>query len=139
MFVLALLITTQPYLGVYDDSDPAFLKWLHAIGIALIFHSVILFFAHVLDHAKGKEALAIGVVFNAVYTAFLYWLFSRPEIVPVLAFSEGQAHLMEDGEVTRFMVRVILGAVLLFLGVSVLQSLAMLLFGDRRRRAPARR
>ena len=134
MFVLGILITTQWHLGIYADSDPDFLKWLRAMGIAIIFHSIILFAAHVLGFAKEKESLAIGIIFNAIYVVLIFWLFRSPEIVPVIAFSEGQAYLMEDSGVTDLVVRVILGSILLFMGISIIQSLGILIFQGKKKK-----
>ncbi len=134
MFAMGILITTQSNLGIYAESDPDFLKWLRAMGIAVIFHSIVLFAAHVLGFAKEKESMAIGIIFNAIYMVMIFWLFRSPEIVPVIAFTEGQAFLMEDSEVTHFVVRVILGSILLFMGISIIQSLGILIFHSRKKR-----
>jgi hypothetical protein len=128
LFLAGILVYTQTNLGIYETADPEFLGWLKVTGIAFLFHSALLFVAHFLGLADQREGAGLSIVFNAVYFIQLYRLFTRPEIVPILAYNEGQAYLLEDSEFMGLLVKVVVGTVLLFILVNVASHLRTLVY-----------
>ena len=133
LFLIGILVYTQTHLGIYETADPDFLAWLKVTGIAFIFHSILLFAAHFLGLADHKEGLGLSIVFNAVYFIQLYRLFADPEIVPVIAFNDDQAYLLEDPDFTSLLVRIVVGAVLVFIIVTVIGHLKSLAYLSRQK------
>jgi hypothetical protein len=126
LFLAGILVYTQTHLGIYETADPDFLAWLKVTGIVFIFHSILLFAAHFLGLADQKEGLGLSIVFNAVYFIQLYRLFANPEIVPVIAYNENQAYLLEDSDLRSLLVKIVVGAVLVFTIVTVIGHLKSL-------------
>ena len=129
-----VLVYTQTHLGIFETAAPEFLSWLRALGIALLFHGALLFVAHFLGLADHREGIGLALVFNAIYFIFLLQLFFRPSMVPVLAYNEAQAYLLEDSELKDTLVRSVVGAVLLFTLLGVLSQIKALVFLSKGRR-----
>ena len=131
LFLAGILVYSQTHLGLYETADPEFLAWLKVTGIAFMFHSALLFAAHFLGLADQKEGVGLSVVFNAVYFIQLYRLFASPELVPIIAYNEGQAYLMEDSEFLDILVKIVVGSVLVFIVINVVGHLKTLVYLSR--------
>lgn len=134
LVLFGILVFTQTHMGIFEAADPDFLAWLRALGVALLFHGVLLFVAHFLGRADHREGIGLALIFNALYLIFFLQLFFRPWIVPVLAYSDAQAYLLEDSELKDALVRSAVGAVLLFSALGIVGQIKALAFLSKGRR-----
>lgn len=134
LVLVGIAVFTQTHLGIFESAEPDFLAWLRALGVALLFHGILLFVAHFLGLADRREGIGLALVFNAIYLIFFLQLFFRPAIVPVLAYNEAQAYLLEDSELKDTLVRSVVGAVLLFSALGIVGQLKALAFLSKGRR-----
>ena len=127
-----LLVFAQPSLGVYQDASPDFLDWLKPMGAALMGHGLILFVARLLHKSDRKEMAGVSIVFTGIYWILLLQLFRNPGEVPLAAYHEDKFYLMEDFESKSLLVRAALGGIMVFMGLSIFDSLRSLLWKTQR-------
>jgi hypothetical protein len=126
LFVAGGFTFSQRYLGIYANAPEEFLRWLHVMGIIMIFHSIILFAADFLNKAKAKESVAIGIIFSSIYLFMTYRLFDDPLSVPIVSYREEHFVLLQDNEFKETVVRVVLGSAMALMAISVLNNLRLL-------------
>jgi hypothetical protein len=128
LLLSGLLVYSQSHLGIYQTADPDFLRWLKPLGITMVFHGILLFTTAFLGLTDRMEGIGISIIFNSIYFILLYQLFSQPEMAPVLAYNNDQAYLLEDSDFKHLLVRAVVGAVLLFIVVTVVGDIKQIYF-----------